>query len=354
MKKTLSLVLSFLLLLSMAGCSLFNNSASLKLTDSYTHKDPKGLKYDSRKILKNEDFGESLQSGINIAAYPDTMVYDKDGNMIGMYDYDESTGIAKGWTKMEDGTYTAYKKGKEVNLGKPDASKMVELKGDIALYYVVYSADEKPLQASAYIFLKKADDKKAVIDGMKSVYDMTFTAESDTVLTSEVKKEDIDACFEEGETKDASTYITILNQMYGLSEVGAESAYKPYDGHKDPTDIKFDKRVVLTGSGEEAVEEKYVKDMASLTDYVYAKDGKVVAHYCYYQCKDKAAADDLAKYLKETERVSDTVFMFSETGKKLESNIKSYIGYNVLKDDSLDEYVRMIKETYFSTVYEEK
>ena len=32
--------------------------------------------------------------------------------------------------------------------------------------------------------------------------------------------------------------------------------------------------------------------------------------------------------------------------------ITAYIGYNVLKDRSLDDYVRMLQETFFTSIYE--
>lgn len=36
----------------------------------------------------------------------------------------------------------------------------------------------------------------------------------------------------------------------------------------------------------------------------------------------------------------------------MQDTLQSYIGYNVLKDTSVDDYVRMLKETYGTSVYE--
>ena len=107
------------MVLCVTGCSLFSKGDSVKLGD-YEHKDPSGVSYDTRTVLKNEDFGADLAEYASSDAYPDTMLYDESGNPIGMYDYDAATGLAKGWTSLTDGTYTAFEAGKEVDLGKLD------------------------------------------------------------------------------------------------------------------------------------------------------------------------------------------------------------------------------------------
>ncbi len=76
MKKWVSLALALVLVLSMTACDLFANNAVVKLGDSYTHNDPKDLSYDTRTVLRRENFGAMLESYINISAYPDTMAYD--------------------------------------------------------------------------------------------------------------------------------------------------------------------------------------------------------------------------------------------------------------------------------------
>ena len=42
---------------------------------------------------------------------------------------------------------------------------------------------------------------------------------------------------------------------------------------QDPEDLQFDKKVVMTGSGEQAVQEGYEKDVTSITDYIYGYEG---------------------------------------------------------------------------------
>ena len=51
-------------------------------------------------------------------------------------------------------------------------------------------------------------------------------------------------------------------------------------------------------------------------------------------------------------RVSDTVLEQVLTGDELANTVNAYIGYNVLKDNSVDEYVRMIEEAYYSEIFE--
>ena len=110
------------MILGLAGCGLFSSDNVVKLGD-YTHEDPKDLKYDQRIVLKGNNFGTILESMASAAAYPDTTVYDEAGNPVGVYDYDETTGLAKGWMNMADGSFTAFEEGEEVDLGKPDFSK---------------------------------------------------------------------------------------------------------------------------------------------------------------------------------------------------------------------------------------
>ena len=48
------------------------------------------------------------------------------------------------------------------------------------------------------------------------------------------------------------------------------------------------------------------------------------------------------------EKVSDTVIRVAIAGKDMEETLTTYVGLNVMKDRSLDEYVRNSKETYFT------
>lgn len=363
MKKFITITM---LVLAMAfvcsGCGLFSDKSVVKFDETYTHNDPKDLTYDTRIVLKGDDFGSRIEEMADSDAYPDNMVYDDDGNMIGIYDYDAETGLAKGWTNITDGTYTAYDAGKEVDLGKPDVSKMISIPGNVTLVFVVYGNKDATVSTYMYIFLSDSSEKDVVENAMETVYGVTMTEESDTVLKFVEDQAYIDDQFKMNEdygytidSKGAATYAEILKQTYGVAEYGGENPYKPYDGHKDPDDLDFDKRVVLTGSGTAAVTEEYEGDIASMTDYVYGKDGDVVAQYSYYEGISKEATDTLMeKCFADADpiRVSDTVVEIITDGQDLQDMITAYIGYNVLKDRSLDDYVRMLQETFFTSIYE--
>ena len=358
MKKLCAIALILSLLLSAAGCGLFGSSSSVKL-GNYTHNDPKDLVYDQRIVLKNDDFGTTLEDYENSAAYPDTMVYDDSGNMIGMYDYDEETGLASGWTSLTDGTYTAFAAGEEVDLGKPDPTAMVSIPGTVSLYFVVYGSKDTANAAFMYLFLSDASAKQTVYDAMANIYGIVMEEESDTVLTYTQNTDYIAAEFanlesygQTVEVRDAAAYADLLKQTYGVREDGGVNPYKPYAGHTDPEGLDFDEKVVLTGSGEAAVTEEYVKDISSMTDFLYGKNGEMVAQYTYFECPSKEAADELETTYSNAERVSDTVLMVSYAGQDMQDILTSYIGYNVLKDRSVAEYTRMIEETFFSVIYE--
>ena len=358
MKKLCAVALTLALLLSLAACGLFSSSSVVKLGD-YTHNDPKDLTYDQRLVLKNDDFGTYLEDYENSGAYPDTMVYDESGNMIGMYDYDEETGLASGWTSLTDGTYTAFAAGEEVDLGKPDPTAMVSIPGTVSLYFVVYGSKDTATAAYMYLFLSDASAKQTVYDAMANVFGIVMEEESDTVLTYAQNTDYIAAEFanlesygQTVEVKDAAAYADLLKQTYGVREDGGVNPYKPYAGHTDPEGLDFDEKVVLTGSGEAAVDEQYAKDITCMTDILYGKDGDMVAHYTYFECPSKEAADNLETLYANAERVSDTVLMISYTGQAMQDLLATYKGYNVLKDNSVAEYTRMIEETFFSVIYE--
>lgn len=360
MKKLISTVLVVIMVLSFAGCSLFSDNSVVKLGDYYTHSDPDSLEYDERIPLLGKTFGEGLEDYASAAAYPDNMVYDDAGNMIGMYDYDESTGIAKGYTKLEDGTYVAFPAGEEVNLGKPDPSKMVDIPEGVAMGGVVYGNKGKAVEAYLYIFLPDASASEVVLGAVADVYGLEFTKTSDTVyscvLDSAAIEAEFDALANAGQTvlsRSAESYAELLMSSYGIVEYKGENAYKPFEDYEDPTDVEFDEKVVLVGNGEYAVYEEYVADLSTLTDVLYGKDGKMVAHYTYYTCTSKDAADHLMGFvdgMNNVVRVSDTVISVSESGDILNSTIASYIGYNVLNDDSVKDFTRMIEESFFSVV----
>lgn len=354
MKKFASILMAAAMLLCIAGCSLFSKTDMVKLGD-YEHTDPDGISYDTRTVLKNDGFGADLSGYASSAAYPDNMKYDEEGNPVGMYDYDPATGLAKGWTNITDGSYTAFDAGKQVDLGKPDESKMVTIAGDVTMYVVVYGKDGAPVESDAYLMLSDASAKDTVISAMKSVFGLDYTAESDTVLKCVADKDAIAAEMAtagvEGDVT-ADSYIDYLKGSYGLREDAGENPYKPYAGHKDPTDIDYDRKVVLTGNGQASVEESLADCVASQTDILYGKDGDMVAAYTYIEGKDKASTDKIAESYKNEERVSDTAIMIAYTGDEMASVLDRYIGCNVIKDRSVAEYTRMIEETFFSVVYE--
>lgn len=360
---TMALVLGLVFVCT--GCSLFSDDSVVKFDDTHSHKDPKDLKYDERVVLSGEDFGSDLEDMVNQMAYPDTMMYDADGNMTGMYDYDAETGLAKGWTNIEDGTYTAYAEGEEVDLGKPDESQMITIPGTVTAGFVVYGNKGSAVAAYMYFYLSDASAKDVVKKAMEDTYGLTLTEESDTVLTcvqdeayiADQFAQQEEAYGEAVETKDASAYADILKMTYGVKVYAGKNAYKPYADHTDPTDIEFDKRVVLTGPATAAVLEENADDVTAMTEYIYGKDGNVVADYTYIECASKESADKLMdtkdKWNNNAVRVSDTVIQTVVSGKDMDDLVTAYIGYNVMKDKSLDEYVRMAEETYFTTVCEE-
>lgn len=258
-------ILSAAVVFACTGCSLFSDSSVVKFGDTYTHKDPKDLTYDERIVLSGDGFESTIESMANQAAYPDTMIYDDDGTPIGMYDYDEETGLAYDWNNIEDGTYTAFDEGEEVDLGKPDASKMITITGTVKAGFVVYGNKGSAVEADMYLFLSDASDKQVVEDAMTSAFGLTMSEESDTVLKMVQDEAYINDQFKMEEeagyavtTKDAATYADLLKQIYGVRAYGGENPYKPYAGHQDPEDVEFDERVVLTGAASQAVPENYL------------------------------------------------------------------------------------------------
>lgn len=362
MKKILAFTLILALSLSFIGCSLFSDDSIVKLGDDYTHNDPDGLAYDDRIILQGDKFDETLEEIVNSYAYPDTMVYDEDANIVGMYDYDEKTGIASGWTNFSDGSYIAFTEENKLDLGLPDASAMIDIPGTVNTWFVVYGNKGSAVCAYMYVFLSDPAAKDIVTSKMEELYGVTLSAESDTVLVAVQDADFIAAEFtiaeesygEAIETKDASAYANLLMQYYSVREYTGVSPYEPYAGHTDPEGLEFDERVALVSSSNYAVAEEYEDGFVCLTDYVYANKGEVVAQYSYYEFSSKESADKLMNdnYFTNAVRVSDTVIQVPLEGQAMQDLITSYIGYSVLNDNSLDDYVRMIEESFFSVVCE--
>ncbi len=353
MKKILSVFLLLAVLLTMTGCSssLFSKADVVMLGD-YSHKDPGGVTYDSRTVLSNSNFGDTLAELASSSAYPNTLVMDENGNVTGMYDYNATTGLAKGWVNLSTGEYVAYEAGEEVNLGLPDESKLVTFSGAVTLYFVVYAKESTPVESDMYLMLAGTDDKDKVLNAMTDVFGMTFTVESDTVLKCVSDKAAIASEMEMMELTGDTAYVEYLKMNYGVRTDAGENPYKPYDGHQDPTDIKYDQKVVLTASGQAAVGEDEADCISSMTTYLYGKDGDMVAAYTYYESPNKEGADKLAETTSGATRVSDTVLMVVYTGAELNSSIDQYIAYSLVKDHSVSEYARFIEETFMAQVYE--
>lgn len=363
-KKLISMVLVLTMILSFTGCDLFNDASVIKFDENYTHEDPKDLEYDERIALKGEGFEDFIEDMVNQMAYPDTMMYDEEGQMIGMYDYDPTTGIASGWTSLADGTYTEFKKGNEIDLGKPDESMMIDIKGEVTVYMVVYGNKEEAVANYVYVHMTDASAKEDIKSNFETIFEMTFSEENDNVLkgvqdTDYIAKQFTALGYDEGgeEKKDATSYVSILKQNWGLKEYGKVNPYKPYAEHKDPEDLEFDEMKVLTGSADNTVADvKDIDKVKQMTVYLYGKEGKAVGQYIYIECNSKEDADKLLENEKDLfatyERVSDTVLKGVTAGKELSDMITSYIGYNVLKDDSFEGFVTNVEETYLISVYE--
>lgn len=361
-KKIAAAALVSAVALTCTGCSLFASDSIVKFTDEYQHKDPEDKKGKERTALKSEGFEELLEEMANAAAYPDNLIMDEDGEIIGIYDYDETTGLAMGWTDIADGTYTAYEAGEEVDLGMPDESMMIDIPGSVTLGLVVYGegeADSAPDVTYVYAFLTDPEAADLVAEQMENMYGVSLSAENETTLLGYMDTAYMDEQFEMWELTDnktVQTYTSLLQQMFGATEVGAENAFEPYAGHEDPADLDFDERVVLTAAGEAAMIEEYIDYVPTMTVFLYGKEGKIVGQYIYYECKSAEAAEELIAdnyFMGNMELVDESVIKETVTGQDLEEMVTSYIGYSVLKDDTLEDFTRMIKETYFASVCKE-
>lgn len=266
-----------------------------------------------------------------------------------------------GWKDLQDGSYTAFPEGEEVDLGKPDPDAMVSIPGTVDLYVVLYGKDDAPVAQYTYLCLTDETAKDTLAEYMPSFYGMELTEAEAKVLVCGWDKDAVAAEMDEAEAQDAlasrdtAGYTDYVKQVFGAREYGAVNPYQPDAGHQDPEGLDFDQKVVLTGSGEAAVPEECVSDISSMTDYIYGKNGQVVAQYTYYECPSKEAADKLMEpgvLFDNAQRLTDTVILCAQEGQTMEDLLSAYIGYNVLKDKSVDAYVQMLEETNFTSVYE--
>lgn len=362
MKKLVAIGLVLVMVTLLAGCSLFSDNSVVQFEDIYSHQDPEGLKYDERKVMINKDFGSAMEEMVNSMAYPDVMKYDDAGNMVGMYDYDPETGLAGGYIDLTTNEFVV----EEVDLGKPDESMMLHLTGEVTLGCVVYGNENKAVAAFLYAFLTEAGDREQVMINLETYYGLTMTGESDTVLVCRQDEAAIDAQFQQWQEyygqmqsdRSATGYADNLKFNLGLKNYGV-NPYKPCSGITDPEDIEFDEKVILTSNGTYSFADASLEaDMASRTDVVYGYEGKVVAHYTYYEYQNKASADKLVdaqdgNFYGTAVRISDTAVQDQVIGQSLQDLLNAYIGYGVLQDDSFEGYVNNVEGTYFSMRYEQ-
>lgn len=362
MKKFFAIILAAAMLMSLAACNLFADDSVVQFEDLYTHNDPKDLTFDERKVLINKDFGASLEETVNAMAYPDTIKYDDAGNIVGIYDYDPETGLASGYMDVATGAFVE----ESVDLGKPDEAQMIHLKGDVVFGVVIYGNENKAVAAYLYALLTDAADKQIVKENLETYYGVVTDEENNKVLVCKEDEAAIDARFQLWQQtygqmqsdRSASGYADNLKLELGLKNYGA-NPYKPCSEIVDPEDIEFDEKVILTSNGAYSFADSSLEtDMVARTDVVYAKEGKVVAHYTYYEYKNKTNPDKLmnaqdGNFYGEAKRISDTVVQDQLVGNAMQDLINAYIGYNILQDDSLQGYVENLEGTYFAMIYEQ-
>lgn len=361
MKKFASVLLVLSMALSLCACSLFSDDAVVQFGELYTHNDPDGLKYDTRKVMMNDAFDATLEETLNAEAYPDTLVYDEKGNIIGMYDYDPATGLASGYTDFNSGEFVE----EEADLGMPDESLMVNFAGSVALGSVIYESEGKSVYHYLYAFLSDAADKDIVLDAMENYYGWSMEAESETVLVCKEDEATIGNRFQlwqqmygqSQSDRSAEGYAANLKLDLGLRNYGV-NPYAPTSAVEDPTDLEYDTKVVYTSNGAYSfTDESLEKDMKVRTDVFYGLEGKVVAHHIYYEFNSKEGADKLmnnanGNIFSEAQRLSDTVVRDNLTGQGLEVVINAYMSYGILSDDGLDGYIQNFEETYFLMRYD--
>ena len=222
MKKIISILLILTLALSLAAC----DNGSTGYGDHFTHETPDEMAGHTKTLLERTDFDEYIERVLNVHAYPDILMYSQDGTeVIGMYIYDPETGLATGWTNLTTGQQTMYEAGQEVNLGKPDPEKTVEL-GAIKLGIAVYEKDDKVTGAEFYFYLENAQDAATLKSFLLNNYYESLTQESDTVykiikdadavMNDFAKEEKIGGAFF---SKNAVEYISVLQINYGVTPV---------------------------------------------------------------------------------------------------------------------------------------
>ena len=221
MKKLIALALALILVLSFAACQQEKETSYGDHFDSVT---PSEMVDHNKILLERADFDQYIESILNIQAYPDTLMYNSDGTeLIGMYIYDAETGLATGWTDLTTGEQHTYEAGKEVNLGKPDPDKLVQL-DTIKLGITVYEKDDKVTGAELYFFLADPADGQTLVSFMANYFSEPVTKETDTLYKIIKDEAAVLADFATEESagnafysKNALEYISVLKLNYGVT-----------------------------------------------------------------------------------------------------------------------------------------
>ena len=219
MKRSIAVLLLLTLMLSFAAC----DSEPVGYNDHFNYEVPEDKVDHTKTILERADFDKYVESILNVQAHPDILMYDETGSqVIGMYIYDPETGLATGWTDLTTGEQHIYEKGQEVNLGKPDPEKTVDLDA-IKLGAVVYEKDGKVTGAELLFFLANAQDAETLQRFMVDYYGEALTKESDTQYKIVKDEEAVMRDFLQEEkagnaffSKNAAEYVSVLKINYGV------------------------------------------------------------------------------------------------------------------------------------------
>lgn len=152
--------------------------------------------------------------------------------------------------------------------------------------------------------------------------------------------------------------------MFASEDAGTKSTEAASTGlqitdsysHEDPTDVEFDKRVVLKYEADNdyltVMDEQAGLQPLSCYTILYGKGDKTVAYYEYLVLPDEAQAASYKDFMGEVgiEVIVDgTVAYFVKTGDVLEAEIASYISMNMLADESVDAYADFLVGSFAPT-----
>lgn len=223
MKKLIAIALMLALTLTLVAC----DSGETGYKDHFTHVTPEEMTDHSKILLERADFAEYIESVLNVQAYPDLLIFDDAGyEVVGMYIYDPETGLATGWTDLITGEKTMYEAGREIDLGKPDPSKMVQFKGTVKVGAVVYHKDGLVTGAELDFFLSETEDASLLKNYMETYQGETLEEVSGNhyrvVKDQAAVDEDFAAESAAGGSffnMTAENYVSILTLNYGVSVI---------------------------------------------------------------------------------------------------------------------------------------